>query len=168
MNNESDKDASKHREYLKNRGYSDHDLGIGFIRIQEKLKQHLLSNNFNQDEMDNVFFNDAIKAMGTSHQLTIPFRDNRENIVSFVFRDIQLKEGNKYLYMTDFKKSHYLFNLKNNRKNKKSLVIVEGLPDAITSHIHRMDNVAALGGNSISDEQIKLIKKSGAESITLC
>lgn len=168
LNNESDKDASKHREYLKNRGYSDHDLGIGFIPSQEKLKQHLLSNNFNQDEMDNVFFNDAIKAMGTSHQLTIPFRDNRENIVSFVFRDIQLKEGNKYLYMTDFKKSHYLFNLKNNRKNKKSLVIVEGLPDAITSHIHRMDNVAALGGNSISDEQIKLIKKSGAESITLC
>lgn len=168
LNNEPDKDASKHREYLKNRGYSNHEIGLGFIPSQGNLRKHLLSNGFSQDRIDGLFFNNVITSIGSSHQLTIPYRDNKGNIVSFVFRDIQLKEGNKYLYMSGFKKTDYLFNLRSNLKNKQTLIVTEGLPDAITPHIHGMDNVVALGGNSISDEQIKLIKNSGVESITLC
>jgi DNA primase catalytic core len=168
LNSEEDESAIRHRDYLKNRGYLNHGTGLGFIPSQDGLKQHLLGSGFGLKEINELFFDNIINNIGLSHQLTIPFKDNKGKIVGFAFRDIQLKEGNKYLYMTNFKKSHYLFNLKNTRSNKRSLILVEGLPDAITSHIHGMDNVVALGGNSISDEQIKLIKNSGAETITLC
>ena len=169
LNSEEDKNAISHRDYLKNRGYPNHGIGLGLIPSQEGLRRHLLSSGFSLEEINEPFFDNVISNVGLSHQLTIPFRDNRGKIVSFVFRNIQSKEGSKkYIYMTNSKKSHYLFNLKSTRNNKKSLILVEGLPDAITSHIHGLDNVVALGGNSISDEQIKLIKSSGAEAITIC
>lgn len=168
LNDENSKEALAHREYIKDRGYDGHDLGLGFIPSQESLNKHLSSLGFTQDEMNKLFFDSVNYFIGSSHQLTIPFRDHKDDLVSFVFRDIRLEKGNKYLFMTGFKKNDYLFNLKNNRKNKSPLVLVEGFPDSMTSHIHDMDNVVALGGVSISDEQIKLIKESGAEKIILC
>lgn len=168
LNDENCKEALKYREYIKGRGYAGYKLSLGFIPSQEALKKHLISLKFSLDEIDKNFFNCTIPFIGSSHRLTIPFENNRGDLVSFVFRDIQLEEGNKYLFMKEFKKTDYLFYLKNNRKNKNSIVLVEGFLDSMTPHIHGMDNVVALGGLSISDEQIKLIKETGSEKIILC
>jgi len=107
---------------------------------------------------------------GTTHKLSIPFRDTTGRILGFVFRDIhhtKLTKTPKYLYSTGLKRDHILFNLSSVRGNK-DLVIVEGILDSLICSVRGVDNVVALGGTSINAKQITKAVTCGARSITLC
>ena len=107
---------------------------------------------------------------GSTHKLSIPFRDISGRILGFVFRDIhhtKLTKTPKYLYSTGLKRDDTLFNL-SSVKGKKDLVIVEGILDSLICSTRGVENVVALGGTSINAKQISKAVACGAKSITLC
>lgn len=70
----------------------------------------------------------------------------------------------KYLNSPMFKKEKFLYNFHNAKKHK-TIYIVEGLFDALSLIEIGMDNVVALMGCDISDEQLQLLK---GKELILC
>ena len=186
----TDKDAQAHREYLAGRGYATllshsedgfnrpNRMELGFIASQDKLREYLKGKSFTLDVINQHLLAQFIdgevrklpQSIGTSHKLTIPFRDPVGRIVGFAFRSITwTKESvvGKYLYLTGFKRSSLLFNLRA-IKGDKDLIVVEGLLDALHAKALGLDNVVALGGTSLNTTQIETARRYGAEKLTLC
>ena len=182
--------AERHREYLAKRGYVhahhlrlpgqplDHRyprMELGFMASSKALFDHLQGSGFSKEDIDLCFFRpDGAKGMphqvGTSHQLTVPFRDLGGRILGFAFRYIDWSKDyqiGKYLYSVGLQRKAVLFNLRALR-GEKDLVVVEGLLDALHARALGMKNVVALGGTSLSVEQLQLARKCGAENLTLC
>jgi DNA primase catalytic core len=174
-------EAETLRNYLKGRGYTrgilraHHEeldvrankMELGFIPSQKALADYLKGRDFNLSEINRLFLTDAI---GTSHKLSIPFRDPVGRIVGFAFRNINHTDKStigKYLYSTGLKRNSLLFNLRA-VKGDKDLIIVEGLLDALHAKALGLDNVVALGGTSLNSDQIKAAKRYGVKKLTLC
>lgn len=184
-------DAKAHREYVVSRGYKDllrrpgedfnlmaNRMELGFIASQDKLRDYLKGKDFTLDVINRYLLAQVIDgevktlphSIGTSHKLTIPFRDPVGRIVGFAFRSITWtkdSKGGKYLYSTGLKRNSLLFNLRA-IKGDKDLIVVEGLLDAIHAKALGLDNVVALGGTSLNTTQIKTARRYGAEKLTLC
>lgn len=187
----TDPDADAHRKYLVGRGY--HKLlrlpeeefnlradrmELGFIVSQDKLCNYLKNRDFTLDVINRYLLAQVIDGevrtlphlIGTSHKLTIPFRDPIGRIVGFAFRNIawtQESKVGKYLYSTGLKRNSLLFNLRA-IKGDRDLIVVEGLLDALHAKALGLDNVVALGGTSLNATQIKTARRYGAERLTLC
>ena len=170
-------ETQKVREYLESRGYKETDLKdadseikmeLGYIPSQEILFSYLQSKGFKKEDIEKqIILNTAI---GRTHKLTIPYRDNLGRMRGIAVRNInhtETTEYPKYLYSTGLKRDDILFNLKY-LKGNKDLVIVEGILDSLIAEARGMDNVVALGGTSLNSRQIELAKKYGAKKITLC
>ena len=185
---ETDSNADALRKYLDaERGYTEHlpkthddihsgnKMELGFFPSQEKLKKHLKSKGFNNEEIENLFIKDTgffpMNSYGATHQLTFPYRNHLGRITGFVLRNINHKEGEKlgkYLYTAGLSKTETLFMLTRVKNDRKELTIVEGCLDVMILKAKGVDNVAALGGVGFNTEQVKLAKqRGGAESITL-
>lgn len=159
------------KTYLDKRAYNLEDIKnmeLGFINSQEALKNHLEEKGFSEDEINkNIQLNFAI---GNTHQLTIPYRDNMGRIRGLIARNINYSETDKlpkYLYSTGLKRDDTLFNLKP-LKGTKELIIVEGILDCLIAQSKGISNVIALGGTSLNLKQLELIKKYAPKKITLC
>lgn len=173
----SNLETQKIREYISQRGYLDTDLKdsennkkmeLGYIPSQEILFSYLESKGFKKDDIEKqIQLNIAI---GRTHKLTLPYRDNIGRIRGIIVRNINhndTTESPKYLYSTGLKRDDILFNLKYLRGDK-DLVIVEGIIDCLIAEARGMNNVVALGGTSLNNKQIEIAKKFGAKKITLC
>lgn len=141
-------------------------LEFGHIPSQNKLFKHLESNKgYSVNRINEVIkFTDNT---GKTHKLVIPFRDSIGNLKGFTFRAIEDGIEQRYKNSTGLKRSELLFNLRG-LVGDKDLIIVEGLFDALTPSIKGINNVVALGGNSLNDFQIDLAIKHGTKTITLC
>jgi len=163
-------EAKETLDYLQDkRGFTTDEvktLELGYINSQNKLFKHLKSNkDYSVNRINEVIrFKDNI---GKTHKLVIPFRDSIGNLKGFTFRAIEEGTEPKYLYSTGLKKGELLFNLRG-RARANDLIIVEGLFDALTPSIKGIDNIVALGGNSLNDFQIDLAIKHGTKTITIC
>lgn len=163
---ENSKGADEVRAYLSSRGYSDEDvkaMELGYIPDQDKLFKYLLSKGYSQSLIDEVV--KLNKAIGSTHNLTIPFRSGG-SIKGFIVRTVVGAEP-KYLVSTGLKRGEQFFNL-TALKGDKDLVVVEGYLDALISGAKGIDNVVGLGGAQISVDQVRDAIKRGAKSITLC
>jgi hypothetical protein len=125
----TDQDAKAHRDYLAGRGYVKflrlpeeefslraNRMELGFIASQDKLRDYLKGKDFTLDVINRYLLAQVIDgevktlphSIGTSHKLTIPFRDPVGRIVGFAFRSItwtkESKVG-KYLYSTGLKRN---------------------------------------------------------------
>jgi DNA primase catalytic core len=187
----ADKDAQAHRNYLEGRGYVKllrlpeeefslraNRMELGFIAAQDKLRDYLKGKDFTLDVINRYLLAQVIDgevktlphSIGTSHKLTIPFRDPVGRIVGFAFRSITWTKDSKvgkYLYSTGLKRNSLLFNLRA-IKGDRDLIVVEGLLDALYAKALGLDNVVALGGTSLNGTQIKAARRYGAEKLTLC
>ncbi len=154
-------------KYLLDRGYTKNDIqlmGLGFLSSQQELIDFLQKEkNYSQEELTFSFQ----QAIGTSHQISIPYRDGIGNIRGFVFRTINNDTSPKYLYTKDLQRNDILFNLKT-VQNNHDIIIVEGLLDSLHATVKGIPNVVALGGTSINETQIKEAIKRGAKRFTLC
>jgi DNA primase catalytic core len=154
------------KAHLAVRKYTSEDIAVmelGYIPSQERLFKYLLSKGYSQGLID-----DTIKlnqAIGTSHQLTIPYRSGGV-IRGFIFRTTGPEEP-KYLNSTGLERSKTFFNIKP-AKGDKDLIIVEGWLDALIADARGVNNVVALGGTNISKDQIEHAKRNGAKRFTLC
>lgn len=165
-------EAKKVKEYLYNRGYQSYipqnkdelhlteKMGLGYIPSQDELKNHLNALGKDSSMMEDLF----PEAAGSTHQITIPLRCNGR-IVGFCFRRID-EERPKYFY-TKGERNSYLFGL-NRASKENSLVLVEGVLDALHLQALGFNNVASLGGASLNQNQIELIKRAKYKNIILC
>ena len=158
--------ADEVRAYLSSRGYSDEDvkaMELGYIPDQAKLFKYLLSKGYSQSLIDEVV--KLNKGIGSTHKLTIPYRSGGI-IKGFKFRTTG-DATPKYLNSTGLDRLGGFFNLLG-IKGDKDVVIVEGELDSLLATARGVENVVAIGGSSISSDQVKDALRRGAKSFTLC
>lgn len=154
------------REYLRHRGYSVDDIKameLGYIPSQEKLVTYLMGKGYQQSTIDSTL--KLTKAIGESHQLTIPYRSGSV-IKGFKFRTIG-DATPKYLNSTGLDRDGGFFNL-TGVKGDKDVVVVEGELDSLHATVKGISNVVATGGSSITLDQVKDAVRRGAQSLTIC
>jgi len=103
-------------------------------------------------------------------RVMIPIYDEKGNIVSFCGRTIN-NEDPKYLHTIEtpiFHKNELLYNFSNANTlaYNNELILVEGYMDVIGAKKLGFENVSAIMGTNISDEQLSLIRRNHS-SITL-
>jgi DNA primase catalytic core len=157
------------KNYLLKRGYSNEvirEMELGFISEENTTKEYLISKGFEKSLIKEclAFYND--KRVGETHSISIPYRSGG-NIKGFKFRTIDQTNKPKYLNSVGLDKNKGFFNLLS-IKGDKDLIIVEGELDALHASVLGIENVVSLGGNSLSEDQIKDAIKKGAKSFTLC
>ena len=163
------KKAQEILNYLQGRGYSPEDIAeleLGYIPSQDKLYKYLTETKHHNKETikDTINLNPGI---GSSHLLTIPYREPTGRIKGIIVRSIKPDTEPKYLYSTGLKRDEFLFNLRA-VKGDKDLVIMEGLLDSLIATARGIDNAVALGGTSLNKTQIETAVKYGAKKFTLC
>ena len=158
--------ADEVRAYLSSRGYSDEDIKameLGYIPDQAKLFKYLLNKGYSQSLIkETVILNTDI---GSTHKLTLPYRSGG-SIKGFKFRTVG-DATPKYLNSTGLDRLGGFFNLLG-IKGDKDVVIVEGELDSLNATVKGVNNVVAIGGSSISPDQVKDAIRRGAKSFTLC
>lgn len=129
--------------YLKNLGYKEEEIArIGLIIKREK-----------QDGYYDRFRN----------RIMFPIFDIRKNIIGFGGRVLD-DSLPKYLNSPDslvFNKGYNLYGLNIAKENvkDKNFFLVEGYMDVIKMHSHGFDTAVAALGTSLTDNQIKLLKR---------
>jgi len=167
--NSDSKKAQEVKTYLLERGYTEKDIeamGLGYIPSQKQLYTYLTE----KKGYDKPTVEEEIKlhtGIGTTNVLTIPYRDPVGRIKGIAVRSLQPDPENKYLYSTGLKRDEYLFNLRS-QKGGKDLIVVEGLLDSLIATARGIENVVALGSNSINKTQIETAIRYGAKMFTLC
>lgn len=176
-------------DYLNNRGYSDKQIkafNLGYLPNENELFKSLTSSpyNYNKDEakklMNDSFggsLNSNKKTKDESNRSRIAFTwyDKNNNISGFAFRPATNEKVDvKYVNNKGFKKNQSLFNTNNYQAgNKKQTVIVEGPLDALAaSYLSSKDvqdnyHFVAMGGNSLSEEQVIFLKSRGVSEAIL-
>jgi len=158
--------ADEVKGYLSSRGYSEEDIKameLGYIPDQDKLSKYLLSKGYTQGLIDEVV--KLNKGIGSTHRLSIPYRSGG-SIKGFIVRTV-VKAEPKYLLSTGLKRGEGFFNL-TSLKGDKDLIVVEGYLDALISQAKGVENVVALGGAKLTQEQVRDAIRKGAKSFTLC
>ncbi len=129
--------------YLRNKGYKEEEiLKTGLIIYNEK------RNNYYDRFRNRIIF---------------PIFDIRKNIIGFGGRVLD-DSLPKYLNSPDsliFNKGYNLYGLNIAKENVKDKIffLVEGYMDVIKMHVHGFDTAVAALGTSLTDNQIKLLKR---------
>ena len=178
--------AAQVRRYCSDRGYSIADvrrpaqesnwhseaykMELGMLPPQNELYAFIESRSeFDAEIRESAFARfDADGRLGSSHRLSIPFRDPAGKILGFVARNIFHQNGEefKYLYTKGLEKQGLLFNFRYLRGNRE-VILTEGQLDALHATVRGFRNVAALGGSSLNSKQVSLLKNAGIKAVTL-
>jgi DNA primase catalytic core len=157
LNNEKggDKDRDQVKTYLRERGYSEEDvkgMGFGYVPNVDRRRKYLLKKGFTEEEIkDSV---SLLPQMGTSHKLSIPYRNGAGKVIGFVVRSIGDEVKPKYLYTKGLQRGATFFNI-GSSKRSETLIIVEGILDALLLTQRGIKGVVACGGDSPTEDQIK-------------
>lgn len=156
-------EANEVLNYLRSRKWTDEDIKraeLGYI--DEAILSSL-------PDKENYSFTTKGDAIGTSHRLTIPYR-NGSRLFGFKFRNIAYTQDhkeqgrNKYLNSKGLSKSAGLFGI---GIGYKDVTIVEGELDALHAKVKGIANVVATTGNGVSEEQAKEAIRRGVKRFTL-
>lgn len=182
QNNINTNSGIKAKEYLKKRNIDDDiikEFQIGLsLDKKDTLTKLLLSKNFNEKELINS---------GISNKTDYGFQDVFTNRIVFPLWDISGKvigysgriylpsdnNVSKYINTREtpiFKKGMNLYNYhraKEEVRISKCLIIMEGFMDVIRSYSVGIKNVIASMGTSLTNDQLKLIKKLST-NVILC
>lgn len=157
-------EAKRVRSYLSTRGWTDNEikkaeLGLITPAIRSSLPDGEYYKGVVKDSEGN-----AIGGVGTTHLLTIPYR-NGGRLLGFKFREVvETSTGTKYLNSYGLQKSSGLFGI---GIGVKDIVIVEGELDALHAKVMGAENVVATTGGKASETQIADARKRGVEKFTL-
>lgn len=157
-------EAKRVRSYLSSRRWTEEDirkaeLGLITTAIRSSLPDGDSYKGVVKDSSGSI-----IGGVGTTHLLTIPYR-NGSRLLGFKFREVgETSTGTKYLNSYGLQKSSGLFGI---GIGVKDIVIVEGELDALHAKVLGADNVVATTGGRASETQIADAKKRGVEKFTL-
>lgn len=157
--------------YLKkDRGYDTETIkkmGIGYIDSKKALAKYLRGIGHSEEHVKEAL--KALHYIGRSHNMVMPFKDDKGTLIGFAARNINYKETDqvgKYLYTKGLARSSVLLGL-DTAKNSKEVTIVEGMLDCAHAKAKGIENVVSLGGSSFNDRQLKLLTDSGVKTIVL-
>lgn len=158
--------------YLQKRGITDaiiKEFNIGLATIEkDNLYKLLTSKKYNIEDLEDLGLinKSGINVYDTfSNRIIIPIEDLKGQIVGFTGRIFHGEDLAKYINTKEtviFKKSQLLFNYHNARdeiRNQKQVLVVEGNMDAIKVSASGIKNVVALMGVALSSVQIDFLKK---------
>jgi DNA primase catalytic core len=162
-------EAKKHLNYLiENRGYSldeIRNMEIGFLPSVTELYDHL-NKKYNPSIVTAILSLKKDNRIGTTHQLSLPFRSPAGIISGFAFRTIMQDVHPKYLNTSGSEKG--LFNLNGFFARNQDIIVVEGQFDALILSERLNIPVVAVTGGGFNEHHLDLLEKSKAKSITLC
>lgn len=172
VNNMNTTSASDAKKYLLDRGIDDKiikEFNIGLALNDKDTLYKLLSNkNYDLASIEDL---GLINKSGINvydafnNRIMIPIEDLKGQVVGFTGRIFHGEDTAKYINTKEtviFKKSHILFNYHNARneiRNQKKVIVVEGNMDAIKVSASGIKNVVALMGVALSSVQIDTLKK---------
>ncbi|MBR4305494.1 MAG: toprim domain-containing protein [Ruminiclostridium sp.] len=158
------KEANKVRAYLYSRGWADSEIkkmGLGLITTEIR---NSLPDGASYKGVVKNSEGRAIWGVGTTHLLTIPYR-NGSRLLGFKFREVEeASTGTKYLNSVGLHKSSGLFGI---GVGVDDIVIVEGELDSLHAQALGADNVVATAGNNATESQIRDAVKRGVKKFTL-
>ena len=150
--------------YLRNRGYTDSEISHmdfgnlpGILETQLKEKGHAKS-----------LIEETLSSFKQDHPLLIPVYNPLGLLDGFITRAIKPDIEPKYLYSKGLKRGDYFFNF-NESKKEETLIIVEGIIDALILTQRGIRGAVACGGNYPTESQINNALKYGkVKKIILC
>lgn len=164
-------------KYLHNRNITDEmikELHLGFIPKDAIMRIYNNPNSkITREQLIELGFIRKTKSgiyEAFQDRIMFPITDEKGNIVSFSGRTIT-DESPKYLLPSDNQIFHkrellYNFNYAKNFSYNDELILVEGFMDVLGAKKIGFENVAAIMGTALTEEQLNLIRSNRA-SITL-
>ncbi len=159
--------------YLRERGYADEEIKemeLGAYVDRHGLQGELLKSGYTEQEIRDSGL--LSRGFGDDYTLTLLWRDAAGRPIGIVGRSTlgeeELKDRglHKYSYSTGLQKDKGLLGLTSVR-GAKEVVLVEGVLDALYLN-SRGFKVVAVGGTSLSLEQVKALEQNGTNELLLC
>lgn len=156
--------AKEAREYLKNRKINDKIIDkfqIGYAPKQRVLESFLVKRGFSQRQMRQA--GDPQKKF--YDRVVFPIKDRLGNTVGFTGRTLQKDHEPKYLNTPEsviFHKSKVMYGLslaKDEIKEKKEVIVMEGQMDVVLSHKAGVGNVVASSGTALTAQHLKILSR---------
>ena len=166
--------AAAARDYLRKRDISDDSIKnfeIGYSRDSwDALMKHMGKKGFDKDLLDKaglIVRNDQGKEYDRfRNRIMFPIHDYMGKVIGFGARTMEKNpKGAKYLNSPQtmvYDKSKVLYGLyqaKNEIRNKKSAIIVEGYADVISLHQFGFNTAVAASGTALTSEQLARLGK---------
>lgn len=178
FNNINTQDGFQAKQYLNDRGFNDEiikEFGIGLsLKNNEILTNLLLKKGFViEDLIKSGLINDTNYEYKDIfyNRIMFPLTNVKGEIVGYSGRIYNNENIAKYINTKEtliFKKGELLYNYyraKEEIRNKKELILVEGFMDVIRCHSVGIKNVIAVMGTAFTKQQAMLIKKLSSNVI---
>lgn len=159
-------------EYLAKRGYSCQewlDMELGAYTSREELQAHLKAKGFSEKEIEASGL--LTRGFGEDYQLVFLWKDASGRAIGIVGRPVISEEERKergipkYKYSSGLKKDNGLIGFSKAR-GSHTIVLLEGVLDAL--YLNSMGyKTVAVGGASLSPEQIQALQLSGTKELLL-
>lgn len=165
---------------LKRRGWDKsnivQDLKCGWIRDVPYLVEHLEGCGFSRDFIHEIELDKSDLFNGSN--LLFSIADQFGRPVGFGGRDVRWKANcdfpkyyNTSSSVSIYKKGKRLYNLHNALPSIKKglpLYLVEGYSSVITANQNGLVNMCAIGGTSLTEDHVQLLRELGVGNIILC
>lgn len=153
-------------DYLKTRGYAIEaikEMELGYFPSYDTVHQELLKQGYSEETIQDCGFRTS--GLGTTHVITIPYRDRVGRMKGFIVRAIDDEVQPKYKFTYGTEKDT-LFNL-HQAKTSNTLIVVEGFLDALYATTLGIPGVVALGQAQPSEKQVQNVGNLQNTSIIL-
>jgi DNA primase catalytic core len=153
------KSGEKPLAYLKARGYTEEEIrgsGLGCFPPQLNVEAYLANRGYNAEAMTRAGLKTG--GFGTTHTITIPYRDISGRIKGFVVGTIDPNVDPRYKLSAGTEKDE-LFNLYKAR-GEKNLIVVEGYLDSLIATARGVKGVVATGGGAITEAQLDTVLRT--------
>ena len=163
-------------EYLKTRKIDSElikkfEIGLSLSK-KDDLTQLLLKKNYTIEELNNIGLTNENYDI-YNNRIMFPLEDIEGHIVGFSGRIYKDSDDSKYINTKEsviFKKGLTVYNYHralNEARIKRQIIVMEGFMDVIRASTIGINNVVALMGTAMTNEQLNIIKRI-SNNIVLC
>lgn len=156
-------------QYLQNRGLTNESIKtfeLGFAPNNYELRSWLFKKGFNDLDLASAGRPEKFR-----NRVMFPLKDALGNIVGFTGRSLSDDNEPKYLNSPEtavFKKNKNIYGLseaKDKIRHTRSIILVEGQMDVITSHQAGFTNTVASSGTALTLEHLQVLRRYSEELI---
>jgi len=154
------------RDYLESRGYTAEDIlamQLGAYLDRGQLQEHLLGLGYAEQDLQDSGLRTA--GFGEAHQLSLLWRDKAGRAIGLSCRTLRPDVEPKYKNSHGLEKDAGLVGFSSVRGSER-LLLVEGVLSALLLNARGFKAVA-IGGTSLSAEQLKAMESTGTKELLL-
>jgi len=153
------------KAYLESRGYTEQDvkaMPVGAYVSRHRLREAMKRKEYTEQEIEDS----GLLSIGEDWPLVMAWTDLSGLPSGLAARAIEPDKEPKYRYSKGLEKAGTLLGLEKVR-GRESVLLVEGLLDCLLLSARGLP-VVALGGASLSKEQIQALQKNRTKEVLLC